>query len=223
MDNFTWADGQKQTAFPVARPGYPVIFAAAFTTAVFALLGLTIPAIMALAVTFFICFFFRDPDRVIPNAQRCVVSPADGKVIKAESCVNPRYYDGECIKVSIFMSVFNVHVNRISFSGIVDKILYHPGKFFSANLDKASLKNEHNAVFITTETGEKICIVQIAGLIARRILCGLQAGDTVVKGRRFGMICFGSRLDVYLPGNMKIDVRVGEKVNAGQSVLGYLP
>ena len=120
------------------------------------------------------------------------------------------------------MSVFNVHVNRIPFKGEVTNIVYHPGKFFSANLDKASEQNEHNAVFLKTEDGVQMSLVQIAGLIARRIICKLQVGDQVNRGERFGMICFGSRVDVYLPQNIEPAVTAGDKVQAGTSVLGVL-
>ena len=119
------------------------------------------------------------------------------------------------MKISIFMSVFNVHVNRVPFNGLVKEISYYPGKFFSANLDKASLENEHNAVFIEMENGKPLCVVQIAGLIARRIICKIQAGDRVIRGQRFGLICFGSRLDVYLPTDIKLKVAVGDKVQRG--------
>ncbi len=222
MDNFSWSDPPSQVAFPVARAGYPLIFASAFATAVFAFLGLTVLALTGLTATFCICGFFRDPDRLIPNNSSAVVSPADGKIIVAGKVDNSTFFEGPCMKISIFMSVFNVHVNRIPHEGNVKKVSYSPGKFFSANLDKASKYNEHNAVFLETEDGEKICVVQIAGLIARRIICRVQAGDTVARGQRFGMICFGSRLDVYLPVDSKLNVGVGDKVKAGTSVLGYL-
>jgi phosphatidylserine decarboxylase len=120
------------------------------------------------------------------------------------------------------MSIFNVHINRIPYQGTVKKISYYPGKFFSANLDKASRDNEHNAVFLETEEGQKICFVQIAGLVARRIICNIQENDQVHRGRRFGMICFGSRLDVYLPPASNITVRLGDRISAGTSVLGEL-
>ena len=120
------------------------------------------------------------------------------------------------------MSVFNVHVNRIPYDGTVSGTRYHPGKFFSANLDKASRDNEHNAVTLITDTGKKICFVQIAGLIARRIISSLGPGDRVKKGARFGMICFGSRLDIYLPERTRIQVETGQKVTAGTTVLGIL-
>ena len=120
------------------------------------------------------------------------------------------------------MSVFNVHVNRIPHEGQVEKIEYHPGKFVNADLDKASEDNERNAVFMITARGQRYCVVQIAGLIARRIICQLQAGDTVYRGRRYGMICFGSRLDVYLPVDATLNVAVGDRVKAGTSIVGYL-
>ena len=151
-----------------------------------------------------------------------VVSPADGKVIKVERLESTHFAKGPCQRVSIFMSVFNVHVNRIPFDGRIAKIEYYPGKFFSANLDKASRLNEHNAVHLEAENGQPICFVQIAGLVARRIICRIQEGDEVVRGRRFGLICFGSRLDVYLPVDAQITVSVGDVVSAGTSLIGKL-
>jgi len=222
MDKFTWPDPPSRTAFPVATAGYPFIFAAGFVTAVFALLELTVLALIGLVVTFFICYFFRDPDRVIPNYSGCVVAPADGKVIGAGPVDNSPFFEGSCLKISIFMSVFNVHVNRIPHDGKIKAVSYHPGKFFSADLDKASRHNEHNAVFIETDQEQPMCFVQIAGLIARRIICKVQEGDEVVRGQRFGMICFGSRLDVYLPLETKLKVGIGDRVRAGTSVLGDL-
>lgn len=196
---------------------------AAFATAVFALLGMTFPALTGLAATFFIGYFFRDPDRVVPDREGVVVSPADGKVIIVETVAKGRFCTESCLKVSIFMSIFNVHVNRIPFAGEIARVAYFPGKFFSANLDKASADNEHNAVFLKTDKGRDICFVQIAGLVARRILCHVQEGQKVNRGQRFGLICFGSRLDVYLPADTDISVRVGDRVKAGTTVLGELP
>jgi phosphatidylserine decarboxylase len=222
LNNFIWPDPPSNTAFPVARAGYPFIFTAAFTTAVFALLGLTVLALAGLVVTLFICFFFRDPDRVVPKVAGAVVSPADGKVIWTGTVGSSPCFQDNSVKISIFMSVFNVHVNRVPYEGRVHSVSYHPGKFFSANLDKASKHNEQNAVTIKTENGKEICMVQIAGLIARRIICKIQEGDSVVRGQRFGLICFGSRLDVYLPSETTLKVTVGDKVKAGTSVLGDL-
>ncbi len=222
MDKFTRSEAPSQTAFQVASAGYPFIFAAAFTTAVLALLGLTTLTLISLVITFAICGFFRDPDRIIPDQRGVLISPADGKVIAAGVVDNSPYYTGQAMKISIFMSVFNVHVNRVPFNGLVKEISYNPGRFFSANLAKASLENEHNAVFIEMENGKPLCVVQIAGLIARRIICKIQPGDRVNRGQRFGLICFGSRLDVYLPADIKLKVAVGDKVSAGASILGQL-
>jgi phosphatidylserine decarboxylase len=178
--------------------------------------------LLGLICFFFICFFFRDPDRVVPTGKGHIISPADGRIVSITEIENPRFYDGRCLKISIFMSVFNVHVNRVPYEGKIVKTEYHPGKFFSANLDKASKDNEHNAIFLESEQGDKICFVQIAGLIARRIICHIQQGDEVKRGQRFGMICFGSRLDVYLPLYTKPLVRIGDRVKAGTSLLGKM-
>ncbi|MBT8372873.1 MAG: phosphatidylserine decarboxylase family protein [Deltaproteobacteria bacterium] len=220
MDKFFSSDPPSQTAFSIARAGYPFIFVAAFATAILALLGLTVPTLIGLVITFCIGGFFRDPDRVIPTQEGVVVSPADGKVIAAGIVRDNPFLSGECLKISIFMSVFNVHVNRVPYNGRVKETHYHPGKFFSANLDKASQQNEHNAVTIEMENGLPLCVVQIAGLIARRIICYIKPGDQVRRGQRFGLICFGSRLDVYLPTGMKLKLAAGDKVKAGTSILG---
>lgn len=220
MTQMNWSDPPSQSAFPMARAGYPFIFASVFATAVFALLEIGFLAVLGLFITGFICWFFRDPDRLIPKGAGIIVSPADGKVIKIEQLDATHYYDGACRRVSVFMSVFNVHVNRAPHEGIVRQVDYHPGRFFSANLDKASVDNEHNALLLESPDGLRIGFVQIAGLVARRIICAVQAGDSIKRGQRFGMICFGSRLDVYLPLEVDIQVAVGERVKAGNSILG---
>jgi len=222
MQKYKRTERPSQAAFPIAKEGLPFIGVAAFATAVFALLGIAVMALFGLLATLFICYFFRDPDRVIPDVADGIVSPADGKVIKVENLNSSRFTDGRCRKISIFMSIFNVHVNRIPFDGRVLQIDYFPGKFFSANLDKASRDNEHNAVYLETETGQRLCVVQIAGLVARRIICKIQKGDAVTRGHRFGLICFGSRLDVYLPEGVSITVKTGEMVKAGTSLLGKM-
>ena len=222
MDNYTKVEPASPYAFPIAKAGLPFVGIAAFATAVFALLGLAFLALTGLAATFFICYFFRDPDRLVPDRDGVVVSPADGKVIKVETVEKGRFYNEKCLKVSIFMSIFNVHVNRVPYGGEIVRTSYFPGKFFSANLDKASEDNEHNALFLKTDQGKEICFVQIAGLVARRIICNVQEGQKVLRGQRFGLICFGSRLDVYLPADTNISVKVGDRVSAGTSVLGEL-
>jgi phosphatidylserine decarboxylase len=174
-------------------------------------------------LTVFVISFFRDPERSIPAGDKAILSPADGKIIRLESCTEERFLKGPAIKVSIFMSVFNVHVNRIPLSGRIAEVAYRPGKFVSANLDKASAANEQNALLLEAAGGTKLLFVQIAGLIARRIVCWVRKGDPVERGRRFGMIRFGSRMDVYLPPNVQIQARLGQKVYGGQTILGYLP
>jgi phosphatidylserine decarboxylase len=162
----------------------------------------------------FTIYFFRDPERTAPEGQDLFVSPADGRVVRII-----RVPDG--IRVDVFMSVFNVHVNRIPCSGRVERITYYPGRFFLAFRDKASDENERLVIEIVH--GEKRVIVkQIAGLIARRIVCHLKEGDVVHTGERFGMIKFGSRVDLTLPGGTEIKVRVGDRVKAGQTVIGVM-
>jgi len=207
---------------PVAREGYPFILGAAFATAVVAILGLYVLALFFLAVTFFVCFFFRDPERVIPEEEKAVVSPADGKVVEVSTVQESDFAAEKMLKISVFMSIFNVHVNRIPDDGRVADVIYYPGKFFSANLDKASRDNERNAVGLEINRGRKLIVVQVAGLIARRIICKIRKGDRLSRGERFGMICFGSRLDVYLPPDTVPAVSLGDKVLAGTSILGYL-
>ncbi len=223
MDEFVWSEPPSRSAFPIARPGYPLIGAAAFTTLVLALLGLTSLALLGLAATFCICGFFRDPDRVIPVKDGAMVSPADGRVIVVEKVSGGPGFTAESWKISIFMSVFNVHVNRVPAAGQIEGVRYRPGTFVAADRGEASLRNEHNAVTLETDDGRKICFVQVAGLIARRIICHIQPGERVLRGQRFGMICFGSRLDVYLPPDTRLGVSVGDRVRAGATILGCLP
>ncbi|MFO7714874.1 phosphatidylserine decarboxylase family protein [Desulfosarcina sp.] len=220
MTSLNWSDPPSQTAFPVAKAGYPFIYASIFVTVVFALLGVGPLAVLGLFTTGCVCCFFRDPDRLIPTGEGIVVSPADGKVIKVESIEQTPYYNAPCYRISVFMSVFNVHVNRIPHEGTIRQVRYHPGKFFSANLDKASKENEHNALLLEGPSGKQVGFVQIAGLVARRIICTVQPGDVIKRGQRFGLICFGSRLDIYLPRSTEIAVAVGQKVQAGSSILG---
>jgi phosphatidylserine decarboxylase len=175
-----------------------------------------------MAATIFICAFFRDPDRVTPANAGLVIAPADGRVVFTGVVNENPFVEGPCLKIGIFMTVFNVHVNRIPFSGVVKKIFYYPGKFYSANMEKASTENEHNAVIIETEAHGRIAVVQIAGLIARRIICHVREDDAVIVGRRFGIICFGSRVDVYLPPETVLNVVKGDKVKAGVSILGSM-
>jgi phosphatidylserine decarboxylase len=223
MDDFIWSDPASRWAFPVAKAGYPLLFGAAFVTLVLALLALTPLALASLIGTLCIAGFFRDPDRLIPNRPGAVVSPADGRVISIGRTKGNPFFDEDVTQISIFMSVFNVHVNRIPVEGRIYRIRYQPGKFVAADRAEASMRNEHNAVFIESGSGRRVCVVQVAGLIARRIICQVQCDETVRRGQRFGMICFGSRLDVYLPLDLIPAVSVGDRVQAGTSILGSFP
>jgi len=174
-------------------------------------------------LTLFVIWFFRDPERAIPPGEKAVLSPADGKVVQVQPCTEERFLKGPAIKVSVFMSLFNVHVNRNPLTGRIVDSAYARGKFLRADLDQASAANEQNALLVETTEGIRLLVVQIAGLIARRIVCWVKKGDAVERGRRFGLIRFGSRLDIYLPGNIAIQVQPGQKTLAGQTILGYLP
>jgi phosphatidylserine decarboxylase len=219
---FFQAEPQNMTAYPIARAGWPFIGASAFTTFVLALCGLTAFAIVGLVVTFYICYFFRDPDRVTPNIPNAVISPADGRVVFTGVVEENPFIEGPCVKIGIFMNIFNVHVNRIPLSGKIKDIRYFPGKFYSADKEEASMSNEHNALILETEKNQTICFVQIAGFIARRIICFVQKGDAMTIGQRFGLICFGSRVDVYLPADTSLSVAKGDKVKAGSTVIGHM-
>ena len=209
--------------FPVAREGWPFILPLAAVTAALWSLRAPVSAGFLSLLTFFVVYFFRDPERKIPPQENAVLSPADGKVLQAEPCREERFLKGPAVKIGIFMSPLNVHVNRIPLTGRVIERSYHPGKFISANREKASLLNEQNALLLESGRGARILFIQIAGFIARRIVCRVSEGDWVVRGQRFGMIRFGSRLDVYLPENTRIQVRRGQRVFAGKTILGTLP
>ena len=174
-------------------------------------------------VALLVFWFFRDPERVPPQGEHVLVSPADGRIVEIVRAKEEEFLKEETLRVSVFLNIFNVHVNRIPFSGKILDIVYRSGKFHFANNKDASSQNERNAVLLHSPSGEKIVFVQIAGFIARRIICWLQAGEEVAKGIRFGMIRFGSRMDIYLPLSTQIKVRVGDRVKGGETVLGELP
>ena len=169
----------------------------------------------------FVTQFFRDPHRKIPALPSGIICPADGRVIAVGDIHDP-YLDRDSRRVSIFMNVFNVHSNRSPTEGIVKERWYNPGRFFNASLDKAATENERNALWIQTDEGDDIVVVQVAGLIARRILCYKQPGERIGQGERFGFIRYGSRVDVYLPASAEIKVSLGDKVKAGSDVLATL-
>ena len=205
---------------PVAREGYPFILIALFCIIAVWLLGLKWLELLFVPLGVFVVAFFRDPEREIPSDARAITSPADGRVIKVELIKDEKFLKTDVLRICIFMNVFNVHVNRAVASGKVVDVIYNPGKFFNASLDKASMHNEQNAV-IMEDKGRKFAFNQIAGLIARRIVCYAKPGMKYEKGQRFGLIRFGSRVDVYLPAGCSPAVKAGEKVRAGSSILGY--
>ena len=198
--------------------GMPFIFLTTVATLTFAILDCWFMATLLLVVLFLVLNFFRDPERVVPQEPGAAVSPADGKVIKVETMRDPLTGEDRTA-VCVFMNVFNVHVNRMPVAGRIARIAYFGGKFINASFDKASEDNERNAVLVEDAEGKTWTMVQIAGLIARRIICWAEEGDSLARGQRFGLIKFGSRVDLYLPSDYESVVRIGEKVFAGQSIL----
>lgn len=173
-------------------------------------------------LTLFTLFFFRDPNRTVPTAEGAIVAPADGKIVAIEQLRDHPFIDGPATKISIFLSVFDVHINRVPIDGRIEFVDYHPGKFIAAYEDKASEVNERTEIGMTTASGQKVVFKQIAGLIARRIVCRLDKGDAVATGERFGMIKFGSRTDLIIPGDSRVEVSMGQHVSGGSTIMGYL-
>ena len=179
-------------------------------------------AIVVTVIALWCAYFFRDPERTGPRGANVVIAPADGKVLMMTEVDEPRFIHGRAMRISIFMNVFNVHVNRYPVSGRVDFTWYNPGKFLNAASEKSSLENEQMSVGITTPSGVKILTRQIAGLIARRIVTYSKVGDVAEQGERFGMIRFGSRVDVFVPPSARVDVKLGDVTTAGTTVLAEL-
>ncbi|MGH1362430.1 MAG: phosphatidylserine decarboxylase family protein [Calditrichia bacterium] len=182
----------------------------------------TLVWILAVFVVFNL-YFFRDPNRRAPKNELAVIAPGDGKVVDVTHVTEPEYFNNKVQRISIFLSVFNVHVNRSPISGTVDYFAYHPGKFLAAFKEKASIDNEQTAIGISMQSGQRVLFKQIAGLIARRIICNLKEGQWTNAGERMGMIRYGSRVDVFVPFDAKIQVKVGQKVRAGESILATFP
>jgi phosphatidylserine decarboxylase len=206
----------------IAREGWPFLAIAIVIAAALSWLGLWWLAAVAWLAALFVLQFFRDPPRTVPSEPHAVLAPADGRIVKVEKARDP-YLDRDALKISVFMNVFNVHSNRSPVDGKVVAAWYHAGSFLNAALDKASLENERNALHLATPGGQDVTCVQIAGLIARRILCYVKPGDTLVRGQRYGFIRFGSRVDVYLDPGATPRVVVGDKVAATATILALLP
>jgi phosphatidylserine decarboxylase len=205
----------------IAREGWPflgIAFAVSFLVGVFLGWWWSLPF---WAATIFILQFFRDPPREVPDDPRAVVSPADGRIVEVGRAQDP-YLKRDALKISVFMNVFNVHSNRAPVDGTVRERWYFPGAFVNAALDKASAENERNALWLRTEGGADVTCVQVAGLIARRILCYVSPGTALRRGERYGFIRFGSRVDVYLPPDAEVKAALGDKVYAAESVLAWL-
>ncbi len=205
----------------IAREGWPYLtflVVAAILVTIFVGFAIALPVWL---LALFVLQFFRDPPRAIPQNPDAVLSPADGRIVAVER-VNDPYVKREAIKISVFMNVFNVHSNRSPVDGKVQSVQYFPGKFVNADLDKASTENERNALWIKTADGQDITSVQVAGLIARRILCYVGEGDVLTRGQRYGFIRFGSRVDVYLPLTATVKVAIGDKVSATTTILASL-
>jgi len=207
--------------WPVAKEGFPFLVPSALLTIFLGGMGWKVLMSLGILLTIFIAFFFRNPKRKIPSLQNIILSPADGRIVHVGECEEDRFLRKKALKVSIFMSLFNVHINRAPAAGKVLERSYHPGRFLVASADKASLLNEQNAFVLETEDQFKILLIQIAGFVARRIVCYAKAGDTLRKGEIFGLIRFGSRIDLYLPTEVKPIVRVGQHVKGGESIIGY--
>lgn len=212
----------------IAKEGYPFIAYSVGLTVLLTLSAwklqttvLAIPAIISFLLMLFVISFFRNPERTPPGDSKTVVAPADGTVIVVER-VPETPLGTEALKISIFMSVFNVHVNRAPLDGKVIDIVYHPGRFLDARDGRASSENERNGVVLETAAGIRIAFVQIAGLIARRIICYPKVGDTLVRGTRYGLIRFGWRVDVYLPVDVEPLVKLGDTTTAGKTILGRI-
>ena len=205
---------------PLAPEGRPHLIIA-FLSGVVATWLFGYWSIIAWLLIAFVFQFFRDPKRRISDQPGAIVSPASGKIVAVGEADNPWLDGARSLKVSIFMNIFSVHSNLIPVGGVIEQCWYRPGKFFNAALDKASNSNERNAIWIKTAAGEDVVSVQIAGLIARRILSYVKPGDAVVIGQRYGFIRFGSRVDLYLPTGTQLVVKLGQWVHSGNDVIGF--
>lgn len=210
------------SGFKIAPEGYPFIIIFLLLTIITLLIsGSLWIAFIPFILTIFMIYFFRDPERVVPEGNGIFVSPADGKVILIEKVYEGKYLKDDTIEVSIFMSPFDVHVNRSPCDGTVESVVHTKGRFLSAFKHEASLQNENISMVLNTGHG-RILVRQVAGFLARRAVCKVRPGDSLKMGDRYGMIKFSSRLDVYLPKDTVIKVRLNDKVKAGETILGYI-
>jgi phosphatidylserine decarboxylase len=218
-------DALKLVTFPIHKEGYKFIFIFAIATAILALIS-NVLGLIGLVATLWCIFFFRDPERFVPLEDNAIISPADGVVTRveygAEAPEELGYGKTKFNKISIFLNVFNVHVNRVPLSGSVTKVIYRPGKFLSANAEEASVENERNSVVVKNSSGTEIIFVQVAGLVARRIVSDIKEGQEVVAGQRYGIIRFGSRADLYFPENVEIKSLLGQTMVGGETIIAKI-
>ena len=212
----------RAVGIPFAKEGIPFIGIAVGVTLLAVWLSWIIAAVVAALLTFFVAWFFRNPSRVVPQGPRLVLASGDGKVVAIEEEFEPRFIKDRSIRISIFLNVFDVHINRVPCEGVIEDVQYQPGLFLVASKPDATLRNEQNALMIRTTQGVKVLCVQVAGLIARRIVCWVSPGDRAVLGERFGLIRFGSRMDTFLPVGTAVRVAVGDRVKGGETILGEL-
>jgi phosphatidylserine decarboxylase len=212
----------RAVGIPFAKEGFPFIGTAAGVTLCAGWLGWTPVAVIGAGLTLFVSWFFRNPARVVPEGAGLVVAPGDGKVIAIEEEFEPRYLKEKSLRITIFLNVFDVHINRIPCEGTIEDVQYQPGLFLVASKPEATVKNEQNALMIKTASGVKVLCVQVAGLIARRIVCWVSPKDRAIRGERYGLIRFGSRMDTFLPLGTNVRVAVGDRVKGGETILGDL-
>ena len=205
----------------LAREGWFYIALTLFSAVLTSVVFPVYVAVFFWVIFAFVLQFFRDPHRPIPQEEGAIISPADGKVIFT-GVVDDPYLERKAFKISVFMNVFSVHSNRAPFEATVKKVWYKPGLFVNAAFDKASEENERNAVWFQSDDGIDVVSVQVAGLVARRILCYVKEGDKRQRGERYGFIRFGSRVDLFLPEDFQINVALGDNVSSGSSILGRL-
>ena len=205
---------------PFAKEGIPFIAVPAGVTLLTGWLGWPVIACVGAIATVFSAWFFRNPARLIPQGPKLVVAPGDGKVIAIEEEFEPRYLKERSVRLTIFLNVFDVHINRLPCDGVVEDVQYQPGLFLVASKPEATLRNEQNAVMIKTHDGIKVLCVQVAGLIARRIVCWISDREQAIRGERYGLIRFGSRMDTFLPIGTQIRVAVGDRVKGGETIIG---
>ena len=205
-----------------AKEGFPVIAVPAILSGVALAMGwMLVGGVLAL-FTLAVAAFFRDPKRVPPQGEGLIVAPADGKVVSISAVKEESGFPGTVTRISIFLSPLDVHINRTPVDGILEEVKYQRGKFLAAYKQEASARNEQNALRFVDDRGRKFGVVQIAGVLARRIVCRVKAGDALIRGEKFGLIMFGSRTDTYLPAGCRIEVIEGQRVKGGETILGRL-